>query len=154
MRMRGFLAAAVATAALCGVADTVLAQAPARTLTGERPLVVGHRGASGYLPEHTLEAYKLAIEQGADFIEPDLVATRDGVLIARHEPMLGGTTDVADRPEFRRRKRTRKVDGEDKSDFFAGDFTLAEIKQLRAKQAMAERDQSQNASTRSRPCRR
>jgi glycerophosphoryl diester phosphodiesterase len=113
-------------------------------LTGAPPLVIGHRGASGYLPEHTLEAYKLAIEQGADFIEPDLVATRDGVLIARHEPMLSGTTDVADRPEFASRKTTRKVDGIDTTDWFAGDFTLAEIKTVRARQAMAQRDQSHN----------
>jgi glycerophosphoryl diester phosphodiesterase len=109
-----------------------------------RILIVGHRGASGYLPEHTLEAYRLAIAQGADFIEPDLVATKDGALIARHEPMLGATTDVADRPEFAGRKTTRKVDGIDTTDFFASDFTLAEIKALRAKQAMAERDQSHN----------
>src|SRR5687767_10056976 len=83
-------------------APLLLARAQAlqsKTLTGAPPLVIGHRGASGYLPEHTIEAYKLAIEQGADFIEPDLVATQDGVLITRHEPMLSGTTDVADRPE-------------------------------------------------------
>ncbi|WP_207480095.1 glycerophosphodiester phosphodiesterase [Arenibaculum pallidiluteum] len=120
------------------------AWAQARTLTGEPPLVVAHRGASGYLPEHTLAAYALAIEMGADFIEPDLVATRDGVLVARHEPMLGGTTDVADHPEFADRRTTRAVDGADVTDWFAGDFTLAEIKRLRARQAMAERDQSRN----------
>jgi glycerophosphoryl diester phosphodiesterase len=115
-----------------------------RMLTGERALVVGHRGASGYLPEHTIEAYRLAIAQGADFIEPDLVSTRDGVLIARHEPMLSGTTDVAERPEFASRKRTRLVDGVETSDWFACDFTVAEIRQLRARQAMAERDLSHN----------
>ncbi|MBM6579357.1 glycerophosphodiester phosphodiesterase [Microvirga sp. BT689] len=115
-----------------------------KTLTGAPTLVVAHRGASGYLPEHTLEGYKMAIEMGADFIEPDLVVTKDGVLIARHEPMLSGTTDVANRPEFASRKTTRKVDGVDTSDWFASDFTLAEIKQLRAKQAMADRDQSKN----------
>ncbi|HEY8381633.1 MAG TPA: glycerophosphodiester phosphodiesterase [Microvirga sp.] len=120
------------------------AQAQERTLSGERPMVVGHRGASGYLPEHTLEAYKLAIEMGADSIEPDLVSTKDGVLIARHEPMLGGTTDVGSRPEFASRKTTRKVDGVDTNDWFASDFTLAEIKTLRAKQPMADRDQSKN----------
>jgi glycerophosphoryl diester phosphodiesterase len=114
------------------------------TLSGQKPLIVGHRGASGYRPEHTLEAYKLAIEQGADFIEPDLVATKDGVLIARHEPIMGGTTDVASRPEFASRKTTRKVDGVETTDWFAGDFTLAEIKTLRAKQAFADRDQSHN----------
>lgn len=131
-----------ALALLLAASPDALAQQP--TLNGQPPLVIGHRGASGYLPEHTLEAYKLAIEMGADFIEPDLVATRDGVLIARHEPMLGGTTDVADRPEFASRKVTKKVDGIDTTDWFAGDFTLAEIKTLRAKQAFAERDQSRN----------
>jgi glycerophosphoryl diester phosphodiesterase len=131
-----------AIAAALGAALPVAAQE--RTLTGERALVVGHRGASGYLPEHTLEAYKLAIEQGADFIEPDLVVTKDGVLIARHEPMLGGTTDVGNKPEFASRKTTRKVDGVDTNDWFASDFTLAEIKTLRAKQSMADRDQSKN----------
>ncbi|HEX2136819.1 MAG TPA: glycerophosphodiester phosphodiesterase [Microvirga sp.] len=140
--MRIVSLAALLAVALAGLPGSALAQE--KTLTGERALVVGHRGASGYLPEHTLEAYKLAIEQGADFIEPDLVATKDGVLIARHEPMLGGTTDVADRPEFAGRKKTRKVDGVDTSDWFASDFTLSEIKQLRAKQAMSDRDQSRN----------
>ncbi len=120
------------------------AMAQEKTLTGERTIVVAHRGASGYLPEHTLEAYAMAIEMGADYIEPDLVVTKDGVLIARHEPMLSGTTNVADLPQFASRKTTRKVDGVDTTDWFAGDFTLAEIKQLRAKQAMADRDQSKN----------
>lgn len=137
------MAVMLALAGLCA-ADAVQAQEQRRTLDGQRPLVVGHRGASGHLPEHTLEAYKLAIEMGADFIEPDLVATKDGVLIARHEPMLGGTTDVAERPEFAARKTTRKVDGIDTADWFASDFTLAEIKTLRAKQAMTFRDQSHN----------
>ncbi|MCZ8043719.1 MAG: glycerophosphodiester phosphodiesterase [Beijerinckiaceae bacterium] len=122
----------------------VFAQTAAPAPTGQKPLVVGHRGASGYLPEHTLEAYRLAIAQGADFIEPDLVATKDGVLIARHEPMLGGTTDVAGRPEFASRKTTRRVDGVETTDWFAGDFTLAEIRTLRAKQAFADRDPSHN----------
>jgi glycerophosphoryl diester phosphodiesterase len=120
------------------------AMAQEKTLTGERTIVVAHRGASGYLPEHTLEAYAMAIEMGADYIEPDLVVTKDGVLIARHEPMLSGTTNVADLPQFASRKTTRKVDGVDTTDWFASDFTLAEIKQLRAKQAMADRDQSKN----------
>jgi glycerophosphoryl diester phosphodiesterase len=109
-----------------------------------KPLVVGHRGASGYLPEHTLESYTRAIEMGADFIEPDLVSTQDGVLIVRHEPNLIATTDVADRPEFASRRKTLKLDGVDDTGFFATDFTLAEIKTLRAKQAFAERDQSHN----------
>jgi glycerophosphoryl diester phosphodiesterase len=129
---------------LAGAAPSALAQSPAPTLTGQKPLIVGHRGASGYRPEHTLESYKLAIEQGADFIEPDLVATKDGVLVARHEPIMSGTTDVASRPEFASRKTIRKLDGVETTDWFAGDFTLAEIKTLRARQAFADRDQSHN----------
>ncbi len=147
-RMTGLMAGAAAVA-LAGIILTALpltgsALAQTRTLDGKPALVIGHRGASGYLPEHTLEAYKLAIEQGADFIEPDLVMTKDGYLIARHEPMLGGTTNVAEIPAFAPRKRTMKVDGIDTTDWFASDFTIAEIRQLRAKQAMAERDQSHN----------
>lgn len=103
------------------------------TLSGQAPLVIGHRGASGELPEHTIEAYRLAILRGADFIEPDLVVTKDGVLIARHEPILGGTTDVANRPEFADRQRSGTIDGVlYENEFFASDFTLAEIKTLRA----------------------
>lgn len=97
-----------------------------------KPIVIGHRGASGYRPEHTLASYGLAADLGADFIEPDLVLTKDGQMIARHEPMLGGTTDVADHPEFAARKTTRNVDGIAVTDWFASDFTLAEIKSLRA----------------------
>lgn len=130
-------------AALALQAPAAHAQA-APTLSGQKPIVVAHRGASGYLPEHTIESYKLAIQQGADFIEPDLVSTKDGVLIVRHEPMLSGTTDVADRPEFANRKTTRKVDGVDTTDWFANDFTAAEIKTLKAKQAFADRDPSHN----------
>ncbi len=134
--------ALVALAASLAIAPAALAQN--RTLDGKPPLVIGHRGASGYLPEHTLEAYKLAIEQGADFIEPDLVMTKDGHLIARHEPMLGSTTNVGDIPAFAARKRTMKVDGVDTTDWFASDFTIDEIRVLRAKQPLAERDQSHN----------
>ena len=108
------------------------------------PLVIGHRGASGYLPEHTLEAYALAIELGADYVEPDLVATKDGHLIARHEPNIIGTTDVATRPEFASRRRIAVVDGAAEEGFFASDFTLAEIKSLRAKQPLGERPQQFN----------
>src|SRR5882762_6016520 len=109
-----------------------------------RPLVIGHRGAHGYLPAHTLEGYSLAIELGADFIEPDLVSTKDGHLIARHEPNLIATTDVASRPEFASRKRTAVIDGAAEAGFFASDFTLHEIKQLRAVQDFAERPQQFN----------
>jgi glycerophosphoryl diester phosphodiesterase len=104
--------------------------------------IVGHRGASGHLPEHTLEAYALAIEQGADMVEPDLVSTKDGVLIARHEPNLVATTDVASK--FPARRRTMVVDGVAEEGFFASDFTLAEIKTLRAVQAFADRPQQFN----------
>ena len=109
------------------------------------PLVIGHRGgASGYLPDHTLETYALGIELGADYIEPDLVATKDGELIARHEPNLIDTTNVKDLPQFASRRRTVMIDGVPTDGFFASDFTLAEIKQLRAVQPLADRDQSFN----------
>lgn len=114
-----------------------------KTLTGAEPLVIAHRGASGILPEHTLEAYKAAIEQGADFIEPDLVLTQDGVMIDRHEPMLDGTTDVASKFPASR-MRTRDVDGVPTTAYFASDFTLAEIKTLRAVQPRANRPQAYN----------
>jgi len=104
------------------------------TLDGTPPIVIAHRGASGYRPEHTLAAYALAIELGADFIEPDLVATKDGHLIARHEPLLDATTDVAQHPEFAARRSTKNLDGKPVTAFFASDFTLAEIKTLRAVQ--------------------
>ena len=102
-----------------------------------RPLIIGHRGASGHRPEHTLESYRLAAEMGADFIEPDLVSTKDHVLIARHENEIGGTTDVADR--FPDRKRTKTIDGQSITGWFTEDFTLAEIKTLRAKERLAFR---------------
>lgn len=114
------------------------------TLSGQAPIIIGHRGASGYLPEHTLASYAKAIELGADFIESDLVSTKDGVLIARHEPWLSDTTDIADHPEYADRKTTRTVDGRETEDWFAGDFTLAEIKRLRTRQRLATRDQSFN----------
>lgn len=116
----------------------------APTLSGTPPLVIGHRGASGYLPEHTLESYQRAIEQGADFIEPDLVSTKDGVLISRHEPNLIDTTNVADIDKFADRRQTRLVDGAEQEGFFSDDFTLAEIKELRARQSRPYRDQSFN----------
>ncbi|MDK2410031.1 phytase [Aphanizomenon sp. PH219] len=114
------------------------------TLNGQAPIVIGHRGASGELPEHTIEAYRLAILRGADFIEPDLVSTKDGVLIARHEPNLINTTDVASRAEFASRKKTVLVDGAAEEGFFASDFTLAEIKTLRAVMPQGFRDQVYN----------
>lgn len=101
-------------------------------------IVIGHRGASGYRPEHTLESYRLAIRQGADFIEPDLVATKDGVLIARHENEISGTTDVAAHPEFASRKTTKVIDGVSLTGWFTEDFTLAEIRTLRAKERIPD----------------
>ena len=110
----------------------------------QSPLVIGHRGAAGYLPDHTLEGYELAIKLGADYIEPDLVATKDGRLIARHEPNITSTTDVGSHPEFADRETTKMVDGVAETGFFASDFTLAEIKTLRAVQPLAERPQQFN----------
>ncbi|UXI70120.1 glycerophosphodiester phosphodiesterase [Tahibacter amnicola] len=104
-----------------------MAQAPA-------PIVIGHRGASGYRPEHTLASYEMAIDLGADFIEPDLVSTRDGVLIARHENEISATTDVAAHPEFAARRTTRTIDGTPVTGWFTEDFSLAEIKTLRARE--------------------
>jgi glycerophosphoryl diester phosphodiesterase len=144
MQHRSFAASLVTLAAVSVIAVGCASMRGFGTLDGKAPLVIGHRGASGYLPEHTLEAYKKAIEQGADFIEPDLVATKDGELIARHEPNITNTTDVATRPEFASRKTTKKVDGVDENGWFASDFTLAEIKTLRAIQPAKERDQSFN----------
>ena len=100
--------------------------------------IIAHRGASGDRPEHTLAAYKLAIDQGADFIEPDLVLTKDGVLVARHENEISETTDVADRPEFADRRTTRTIDGVETTGWFTEDFTLAELKTLRAKERLPE----------------
>ncbi len=102
------------------------------------PLVIAHRGASGERPEHTRAAYELAIDQGADFIEPDLVMSKDGVLIVRHENEIGGTTDVASRPEFADRRRTRLVDSQSVTGWFTEDFTLAELKTLRARERLPE----------------
>lgn len=105
------------------------------TILAEEPIVIAHRGASGYRPEHTLGAYALAIEQGADYIEPDLVVTKDGVLVARHDVYLSSTTNIADHAEFANRKRT--LDG--KTDWFVHDFSLAELKTLRAVQPRPSR---------------
>ena len=137
MKTMRFASTAVAVSiatllAACSTLGTPSSAYP--TLNGAKPLVIGHRGASGYLPEHTLAAYKKAVDMGADFIEPDLVVTKDGELIARHEPNITATTDVSARPEFASRKTTRKVDGVNETGWFATDFTLAELRTLRAKQ--------------------
>ena len=137
--------AAVALLASCATTSPGSQSAmPYPTLNGAQPLVIGHRGASGYLPEHTLASYKKAIELGADFIEPDLVVTKDGELVARHEPNITATTDVSERREFASRKKMRKVDGIEESGWFVTDFTLAELRTLRAKQPNPARDQSFN----------
>ena len=99
---------------------------------------IAHRGASGERPEHTLAAYERAIDQGADFIEPDLVATRDGVLVARHENEISGTTDVGQRPEFAARLATRMIDGMEVTGWFTEDFTLPELRTLRARERLPE----------------
>jgi len=109
----------------------------------EKPLdgkviVIAHRGASGERPEHTLAAYSLAIEQGADFIEPDLVLTKDGVLVARHENEISETTNVSTKPEFADRKTTKAIDGQQMKGWFTEDFTLAELKTLRAKERLPQ----------------
>jgi glycerophosphoryl diester phosphodiesterase len=131
----------VALLAIVAIApSTAMAQRP----TEKDPLVIGHRGAAGYLPDHTLASYRLAIRLGADYVEPDLVATKDGHLVARHEPNITTTTNVADRPEFADRKRKRTVDGVEEEGWFASDFTLAEIRTLRAIQPLAERPQNFN----------
>lgn len=135
------LAAAVLGAAAAGAQAPLERGASARSAM---PLVIGHRGTAGHLPDHTLEGYALAIELGADFIEPDLVATKDGYLVARHEPNLIATTDVSRRPEFAARKRKMVVDGVEEQGWFASDFTLAEIKTLRAIQPLAERNPAFN----------
>jgi glycerophosphoryl diester phosphodiesterase len=108
---------------------------PSRPGNGESrrgPIVIGHRGAAGYRPEHTLASYELAARMGADYVEPDLVVTSDGVLVCRHEPEIGGTTDVAGHPEFAARKTTKMLDGAAVTGWFTEDFTLAELKTLRA----------------------
>ncbi len=115
----------------------VLALAVAAPALAQEVLVIAHRGASGERPEHTLAAYERAIDQGADYIEPDLVVTKDLVLVARHENELSDTTDVASREEFDDRKRSKTIDGRLISGWFAEDFTLAELRTLRAKERMS-----------------
>jgi glycerophosphoryl diester phosphodiesterase len=134
MRKRLGLAVAAAVAALAAPAQ----QEKAPMTESVRPIVIGHRGASGHRPEHTLESYRLAIEMGADYIEPDLVPTKDGHFVARHESEIASTTDVATKPQFAARKAKKSVDGNDVEGFFTEDFTLAEIKTLRAKERVPQ----------------
>lgn len=116
--------------------------APQAQLPKAKPLVIAHRGASGHLPEHTIPAYELAIQSYADYIEPDLVITKDGVLVVRHENELSDTTDVA--TKYPKRKTKKTIDGQAVTGWFSEDFTLKEIKTLRTKQRFPFRDQSQN----------
>ena len=141
MPLRKLIAATLAAATFSGAA---LASAPEPA----KPLLIAHRGASGYLPEHTLAAYWLAIEQGADCVEPDLVSTKDGVLVARHENAIAivnndgsireATTDIAERPEFANRKATKLIDGVSLTGWFTEDLTLAELKTLRARERLPQ----------------
>lgn len=143
--LRTVLLATVAACSLVAGASAHDWQHPPRA---KEPLLIAHRGASGYVPEHTLAAYWLAIEQGADYVEPDLVLTRDGVLVARHENAIAilnpdgsvreATTDVADRPEFASRKTTKSIDGVAITGWFTEDFTLAELKTLRARERIPQ----------------
>ncbi len=112
------------------------------TLNGGPPEIIAHRGASGLRPEHTLEAYDLAIDQGADWIEPDLVVTRDGILVCRHDRYLSTTTDVSERPEFANRRATKTVNGVARTDWWAEDFSLVELKSLRARQPFTGRSKA------------
>lgn len=102
------------------------------------PILIAHRGASGERPEHTLASYERAIDEGADYIEPDLVLTKDGILVARHENEIGGTTDVAEHPEFAERKTTKTIDGATVTGWFTEDFTLAELRTLRARERLPD----------------
>lgn len=117
---------------------TLPLDASAATPSAKHPLIIGHRGCSGERPEHTLASYSRAIEQGADFIEPDLVLTKDGVFVCRHENEISGTTNVAAHPEFADRKATKTIDGQAITGWFTEDFTLAEIKTLRARERLAQ----------------
>ncbi len=119
-----------ACASLCAACATPRVM----TLDGKTPVIIGHRGASAVRPEHTLESYRVAIEQGADFIEPDLVPTKDGALVARHENDISGTTNVAELPQFAGRRATKTIDGTAVTGWFTEDFTLAELKTLRARE--------------------
>lgn len=131
-------AALIALTASCTQMPALSSSQRETRMPADPPLVIAHRGASAYRPEHTLASYALAIEQGADVIEPDLVVTRDGVLICRHENEIGGSTDVASHPEFAARRTRKRVDGEDIDGWFAEDFSLAEIRTLRARERLPQ----------------
>jgi glycerophosphoryl diester phosphodiesterase len=134
----GRLSRAVIILALCGVFMT---SSPVQANDSQHPvtpIVIGHRGASGYVPEHTLTSYFIAMQDGADYVEPDLVMTKDGVLVARHENEIGGTTNVAEHAEFASRRTTKVIDGTSITGWFTEDFTLAELKTLRARERIPD----------------
>ncbi|MEV6034460.1 glycerophosphodiester phosphodiesterase [Nonomuraea sp. NPDC052116] len=140
MRMRRLLASVLAGVVAGGTVAVVLTQTTPATAErrGQAPIVIGHRGASAHRPEHTLLSYETAIAMGADYIEPDLVSTKDHVLVARHENEISGTTDVSAHPEFADRRTTKTVDGRPITGWFTEDFTLAELKTLRAKERVPD----------------
>jgi glycerophosphoryl diester phosphodiesterase len=131
-------AGAAMTGGPAGATGTAPENTGEQPRAGRAPIVIAHRGASGYRPEHTLAAYRLAIAMGAHYIEPDLVSTKDGVLVARHENEISGTTDVAQHPEFAGRRATRTIDGAAVTGWFTEDFTLAELKTLRARERLPQ----------------
>ncbi|MFI7612480.1 glycerophosphodiester phosphodiesterase [Nonomuraea terrae] len=140
MKIRRLLATVLSGVLAGGTFAVVLTQIPpaAAERRGQAPLVIGHRGASALRPEHTLLSYEAAIAIGADYIEPDLVSTKDHVLVARHENEISGTTDVAEHPEFAGRRTTKTIDGRPVTGWFTEDFTLAELKTLRAKERVPD----------------
>ncbi|GAA3998613.1 glycerophosphodiester phosphodiesterase [Allokutzneria multivorans] len=140
-RIAGLAVSAVAVLGVVGVPASAAPDSTAQEFAAHKetgPLVLGHRGASGYRPEHTLASYELAARMGADYIEPDLVSTKDGVLVARHENEIGGTTDISSRTEFADRKRTKVIEGVTLTGWFTEDLTLAELKTLRAKERIPQ----------------
>lgn len=140
--MKKLFSSALIGLSLCGHA--IAEDATYNTMTGDAPIIIAHRGASGLFPEHTLKAYDVAIEQGADFIEPDLVMTKDGVLVSRHDPWLSDTTNVADHPEFADRKVKRVTPFGEMEDWWSDDFTLEELRTLKATQRVETRPQEYN----------
>ncbi len=132
MRMRGV------RRSLLAALLALMLPGPAMSAEPTAPIIIGHRGASGERPEHTLASYDRAIDEGADFVEPDLVLTRDGVLVARHENEISGTTDVADHPEFADRHATKQIDGQAVTGWFTEDFTLAELRTLRTRERLPQ----------------
>jgi glycerophosphoryl diester phosphodiesterase len=138
--MRKWVATAIGIGAigLTMTFNSEVTDAVAAVASPAPPIIIGHRGASGYVPEHTLSAYFIAAQQGADYIEPDLVSTKDGVLVARHENEISGTTDVASHPQFATRKTIKTIDGQRVEGWFTEDFTLAELKTLRARERLPQ----------------